>query len=54
MGSLTALVGGWPHSGTPGHDQGSPWADAEIQPVVTAYFTMLRAELAGEHALTEA
>src|SRR5262249_40437495 len=28
--------------------QASGWADAEIQPTVTAYFTMLRAELGGQ------
>jgi hypothetical protein len=44
---LMALVGGWPE---PDEDQLGPpdWTDAEIQPTVTAYFAMLRAELAGQ------
>jgi hypothetical protein len=42
---LMALVGAWPQ---PDADQGASWADAEIQPTVASYFTMLRAELAGK------
>lgn len=42
---LMALVGGWPDAGE--DDGASGWAAAEIRPTVTAYFTMLRAELSG-------
>jgi hypothetical protein len=45
---LMVLVGGWPEPDADEHDQGLGWADAEIQPTVTAYFAMLRAELAGQ------
>ena len=51
---LMALVGGWPRpdenedDDDDDDDGGSRWADAEIQPTVTAYFTMLRSELAGQ------
>jgi hypothetical protein len=45
---LMALVGGWPQPDANQHDRAAPWADAEIQPAVTSYFTMLRAELAGQ------
>ena len=42
-----ALVGGWPRPDAD-EDDGAGWADAEIQPTVISYFTMLRAELAGQ------
>lgn len=42
-----ALVGGWPRPAAAEHGR-ADWADAEIQPTVTAYFAMLRAELAGQ------
>ena len=45
---LMALVGGWPRPGARQDDGASGWPDAEIRPTVTAYFTMLRAELAGQ------
>jgi hypothetical protein len=45
---LMALVGGWPQLGANEHDRAAPWADTEIQLAVTAYFTMFRAELAGQ------
>ena len=45
---LMALVGGWPQPDADEHDGIPRWADAEIKPTVTAYFTMLRAELAGQ------
>jgi hypothetical protein len=44
---LMALVGGWPQPDPGEAGAASGWADAEIRPTVTAYFTMLRAELAG-------
>jgi hypothetical protein len=43
---LMALVGGWPQPDEA--DRASGWAAAEIQPTVATYFTMLRAELAGQ------
>ena len=43
-----ALVGGQPRPDAGEDDGASRWADAEIKPTVTAYFTMLRAELAGQ------
>jgi len=45
---LMALAGGWPQPDANQHDRAAPWADAEIQPAVASYFTMLRAELAGQ------
>jgi hypothetical protein len=47
-GQLMALVGGWPGPDADKDTGASRWADAEIQPTVSAYFTMLRAELAGQ------
>lgn len=45
---LMRLVGGWPQSSA-GEDGGaSGWPDAEIRPAVAIYFTMFRAELAGQ------
>jgi hypothetical protein len=44
---LMALAGGWPRPHADEHDRGAIWAAAEIQPAVTSYFTMLRAELRG-------
>ena len=44
---LMALVGGWPQPDAHQDDGASGWPYAEIQPTVTAYFAMLRAELAG-------
>lgn len=45
---LMALAGGWPEPTAGEHDRGAIWAAAEIQPAVTSYFAMLRAELQGE------
>lgn len=45
---LMALVGGWPQPNAGLDDGASGWAPAEIQPTVSAYFAMLRAELAGQ------
>jgi len=45
---LMALVGGWPPPDKRQDDAASGWPDAEIKPTVVAYFTMLRAELAGQ------
>lgn len=45
---LMALVGGWPQPDASQDYEPSGWADAEIQPTVTAYSAMLRAELAGQ------
>jgi hypothetical protein len=47
---LMALVGGWPqHDADADEADGTAgWPKAEIRPTVTAYFTMLRAELAGQ------
>lgn len=44
---LMALVGGWPPTDAEEPHQAASWTDGEIQPVITAYLTMLRAELAG-------
>ena len=44
---LMSLAGGWPRSGAADDGQASGWPLSQIQPTVTAYFTMLRAELAG-------
>jgi Protein NO VEIN, C-terminal/EVE domain len=44
---LMSLVGGWPRPGAGEDGQASGWPVLEIQPTVAAYFTMLRAELAG-------
>jgi DNA-directed RNA polymerase subunit RPC12/RpoP len=45
---LMTLVGGWPRPGARQDDGASGWPGTEIRPTVTAYFTMLRAELAGQ------
>jgi hypothetical protein len=45
---LMALVDGWPQPDADEDDGAFGWPDAEIQPTITAYFTMLRAELAGQ------
>jgi Domain of unknown function (DUF3883)/EVE domain len=45
---LMTLVGGWPQPDEDEDDGASGWSGAEIQPTVIAYFTMLRAELAGQ------
>ena len=45
---LMTLVGGWPRPNEDEDDGESGWPGAEIQPTVVAYFTMLRAELAGQ------
>jgi hypothetical protein len=45
---LMALVGGWPQPDGDEDDGASGWPGAEIRPTVTAYFTMLRAELTGQ------
>lgn len=43
---LMALVGGWPEPDT--DEDGPGWPLGEVRPTVTAYFTMYRAELAGQ------
>jgi hypothetical protein len=45
---LMTLVGGWPQPNGDDDDGASGWPGAQIWPTVTAYFTMLRAELAGQ------
>jgi hypothetical protein len=45
---LMAVVGGWPQPDADEDDGGSGWPYAELRPTVSAYFSMFRAELAGQ------
>ena len=45
---LMDLVGGWPRADVDEDDSEVGWPIAEIRPTVASYFTMLRAELAGQ------